>query len=136
LTPRLALIAALARLALRETRRRWMRALALSAAALVLALVAVVCLLVALGIWLARLTDPLTAALGMAAGAAVLALLLALIARRAGRRPGALDEVAAELGRAARDLGDEAAKLPPELTLGGAALAGLLAGLALFRRKP
>lgn len=135
MSPRFALIAALARLALRDTRRRWLRALALSVAALVLALVAMVCLLAALGIWLAQLTGPLAAALILAGGAAVLALALALLARRRPSRSPALDGIEAELARLARSAKDEVAGLPPGAGLGLAALAGLLLGLGLFRRK-
>jgi cytochrome c biogenesis protein CcdA len=131
----MALIAALARMALRDTRRRWQRRLALSAAALVLALVAVICLLAALGIGLAQITGPLAAALIMAAGAAVLALALGLLARRRPPPSGAAAAMEAEIARMARTAREEAAKLPPGLALGGAALAGLLLALALFRRR-
>lgn len=135
MSPRFALIAALARLALRDTRRRWVRVLALWAAALFLALVAAVCLLAALGIWLAHLVGPLAAALILAGAAAALALVLALLAGRRRRRSPAIDGIEAEFARMARLAQDEVAGMPTGTKLGLAALAGLLLGLGLFRRR-
>lgn len=133
---RLALITALARLALRDTRRRLGQSLGLLALAAVFLLIALASLAVAIGIWLARLTDPLSAALILAGGAAVLGLLslwLSGVVRR-GRRAG-LHDIQLEATNLAASLKDEAAKLPPSVTLGAAGLAGLILGIKLFGRK-
>lgn len=139
LPPRIALIAALARMALREVCQRWQQKLALWAGALVLGLIAVVCLLVAAGIWLAHLTSPLAAALIMAAAAALLALVLGLLARRRpppSRAAAAMEaEIVGGISRMVGKTRKDAAKVLPGVALGGAALAGLLVALRLFRRK-
>jgi uncharacterized membrane protein YqjE len=133
---RLALITALARLALRDTRRRIGQSLVFMVLAALFLLIALVSLAVALGIWLAHLTNPVAAALILAGGSAVLGLLclwLSGVVRRA-RNP-VLGDVKHEAVQMAATLRDEAAKLPPSVTLGGAALAGLILGIRLFDRK-
>lgn len=133
---RFALLSLLARLALRDTRRRIGRSLALMVLAALFLLVAVVFLAVALWLWLAHLTNPIAAALILAGGSAVLALLslwLSGVVRRA-KTPG-LSEMQHEAAKVAASLQAEAAKLPPTVTLGAAGLAGLVLGLKLFGRK-
>ncbi|MBL4929907.1 phage holin family protein [Fuscibacter oryzae] len=133
---RLALITALARLALRDTRRRIGQSLALAVLAALFLLISVASLAVALGIWLAQMTNPVAAALILSGGALVLGLLflwLSGVVRR-GRGAG-LQDMQAEAGKLASSLKDEAAKLPPSVTLGAAGLAGLVLGLKLFGKK-
>lgn len=133
---RFALIATLARLALRDTRRRIGQSVALMVLAALFLLISVASLAVALGIWLAHLTNPIAAALILSGGSLLLGLLtlwLSGVVRR-GRSPG-LDGMQAEAGRLASSLKGEAAKLPPSVTLGAAGLAGLILGIKLFDRK-
>lgn len=133
---RLALITALARLALRDTRRRIGQSLGLMALAALFLAIAGVSLAVAAGIWLARLTDPLSAALILAGGSLLLGLLCLWLAGAVRRRRNAiLQEIRAEADTLATGLKAEAGNLPPSVTLGGAALAGLLLGIRLFGRK-
>jgi hypothetical protein len=133
---RLALITALARMALRDTRRRIGQSLALAVLAALFLLISVASLALALGIWLAHLTNPIAAALILSGGALVLGLLtlwLSGVVRR-GRSTG-LHDIQAEASNLAASLKTEAAKLPPSVTLGAAGLAGLVLGIKLFGRK-
>lgn len=133
---RFALIAALARLALRDTQRRVGQSLVLMALAALFLLIALASLAVAIGIWLAHLTNPIAAALILSGGSLVVGLLMLWLSGvvRRGRNP-VTQEIRAEAHSLASSLKTEAAQLPPSVTLGGAALAGLVLGIRLFGRK-
>ena len=133
---RFALITALARLALRDTQRRIGQTVVLAVLAALFLAIALVCLTVAAGIWLAQLTSPLIAALSRAGGAALLGLICLWLSGRARRaRRANLRDLRQEAAQIAANLKGQAADLPPTISLGGAALVGLILGLKLLDRK-
>ena len=132
----LALMAALARLALRDTRRRIGQSIALLVLATLFFGLALASLVVALGIWLAQVTTPLAAALIIAAGAMVLGLVfLGAYGLTARRTNPALAEMRREAGKLADFARSEVGATSPLTALASAGVAGLVLGLLLFRRR-